>query len=53
MSQQIKIMLAYVVLHYEIQPLEEKRPVNRYLGDSITPPRDTKMMVRRRTLEQM
>ena len=47
-SQQLKLLIAYTALHYDIQPLEGKRPQSRVLGDSMVPPQNTVIKVRRR-----
>ncbi|KAI9375930.1 hypothetical protein BJX61DRAFT_492576 [Aspergillus egyptiacus] len=46
-SHLIKLLLAYVTIHYDIQPLKE-RPLNQVLGDHVIPPRQTTILVRRR-----
>lgn len=47
-AQQLKLLLAYVALNYDIQQLEGRRPLNRVIGDSMVPRRDTVIKVRRR-----
>ena len=46
-AHQLKLMLAYVTLNYDIQYLAQ-RPVNYVFGDSIIPPPTATMKVRRR-----
>ena len=46
-SNQLKLMLAYMSMNYEIQH-KGQRPVNWVLGDAIVPPETATMMVRRR-----
>ena len=46
-SHQLKLMLAYVTLNYDIQHIGQ-RPVNQVFGDSVIPSRTATMMVRRR-----
>lgn len=46
-AHQLKLMLAYVTLNYDIQYIAQ-RPVNRVFGDSIIPSPTATMMVRRR-----
>ena len=50
-SHLLKLMLAYVVLNYDIQPIDE-RPAEMMLGDFIVPSRNTMIKVRRRELIQ-
>jgi hypothetical protein len=45
----LKMMLAYIVLHYDIQPIGE-RPKNSVVGDANTPLQDVTLMVKRRKL---
>ena len=47
-AQQLKILLAYITLNYEIRPLEGGRPSYRVMGDTMVPPRNTVIRVRRR-----
>ena len=44
---QLKLMLAYIVSHYDIQPLKH-RPLNRNLGQNIIPPLSGTINVKRR-----
>lgn len=44
----LKLVLAYVVLNYDIQPID-KRPGEMMLGDFILPSRNTIIKVRRRS----
>lgn len=44
---QMKLILAYVVVNYDIQPIA-KRPVNWVFGDGLVPSLSAKMTVRRR-----
>lgn len=46
-AQQLKLMLAYIALHYEIRPLE-KRPSNVQVSDFSFPPLEATLEVRRR-----
>ncbi|MCJ1475959.1 hypothetical protein MMC13_004623 [Lambiella insularis] len=46
-AAEMKLMLAYMVLNYDIEPLAE-RPPGEWLGDTILPPRKAKIWVRRR-----
>lgn len=46
-AHQLKLLLAYVALNYDVQPLE-KRPLNRIFGDSIVPSQKATISVRRR-----
>ena len=48
MAFQLKLLLAYVVAHYDIEPLDS-RPINRIFGDAIVPSSTTKIKVRRRS----
>ena len=44
---QLKLLLAYVAVNYDVQPLE-KRPLNRIFGESIVPSQSGTISVRRR-----
>lgn len=46
-AHQMKLLLAYIALNYDIQPIE-RRPLNRIFGDSILPPTSATMTVKRR-----
>ena len=46
-AHQLKLLLAYIVLNYDIQHVAE-RPTNIVFGDSIVPRPSAKMTVRRR-----
>lgn len=46
-ANQMKLMLAYTSMNYEIQHMAH-RPVNWILGDAIIPSETATMMVRRR-----
>jgi hypothetical protein len=46
-SHELKMLLAYVTMHYEIEPLQE-RPVNSWVGPNILPPMKATIRVRRR-----
>lgn len=46
-AHQLKLMLAYITLNYDIQYITQ-RPVNYVFGDSFIPSRTATMMVRRR-----
>ncbi|MCJ1423252.1 hypothetical protein MMC29_001134 [Sticta canariensis] len=48
-SHLLKLMLAYVVLNYDIQPLD-KRPADILFADQMVPSRNTIIKVRRRKL---
>lgn len=43
----LKLMIAYIVLHYDIKPLDH-RPENISFGDASIPSFTTTIMVRRR-----
>jgi len=49
-ATQIKLILAYVVLHYEFVPLSQ-RPENQKIGAFNVPNMDMKMQTRRRKVE--
>ena len=49
-SHQLKLLLAYITLNYDIQHIAQ-RPVNQVFGDSLIPSRTATMMVRRRKHE--
>jgi hypothetical protein len=44
----LKLLIAYIVLHYDIKPLKH-RPANLSFGDASIPPFSTKILVRRRS----
>ena len=46
-AHQLKLLLAYIALNYDMQPLES-RPPNRIFGDSIVPSSTATISVRRR-----
>ena len=46
-SQILKLLMAYITLHYDIQPLEE-RPLNTVFGDTNIPNVSATIRVRRR-----
>ena len=46
-SQILKLLIAYITLHYDIQPLEE-RPLNTIFGDTNIPSMSATIRVRRR-----
>lgn len=46
-AHQLKLMLAYVVLNYDIQYMAQ-RPENFVFGDSLIPSQTASMKVRRR-----
>ncbi len=46
-SQILKLLIAYITLHYDIQPLEE-RPLNTIFGDTNIPSISATIRVRRR-----
>ena len=46
-AQILKLLVAYITLHYDIQPLEE-RPLNTVFGDTNIPSMSAKIRVRRR-----
>ncbi|KAF2859821.1 putative P450 monooxygenase [Piedraia hortae CBS 480.64] len=46
-QHELKMLLAYVLMNYEIQPLPE-RPPNQWLGTALVPPTKAKINVRRR-----
>lgn len=49
-SHLLKLIVAYITLHYDIQPLQF-RPANQVFGDTIVPPMNTILKVRRRKPE--
>ena len=46
-SQILKLLIAYITLHYDIQPLKE-RPLNTVFGDTNIPSISATIRVRRR-----
>ena len=46
-AHQLKLLLAYVALNYDVQPLK-KRPLNRIFGESIVPSQSGTISVRMR-----
>jgi cytochrome P450 len=46
-ANELKLLLAYVVLNYDIEPLAE-RPTGRWIGNAILPPMKATIKVRRR-----
>lgn len=46
-AQILKLLIAYITLHYDIQPLEE-RPLNTIFGDTNIPSMSATIRVRRR-----
>ncbi len=46
-AHQLKLLLAYIVLHYELQPREKVEL--KYVTDFVLPPVKEKVLVRRRT----
>ncbi|KAK0516828.1 hypothetical protein JMJ35_001431 [Cladonia borealis] len=46
-AQMLKLLIAYITLHYDIQPLE-KRPLNTVFGDTNIPSISATIRVRRR-----
>ena len=46
-SMEMKLLLAYMVMNYEIQPLES-RPPNSWIGSSSVPPMKARVKVRRK-----
>jgi hypothetical protein len=46
-TQQLKLVLAYVVLNYDIKPLAS-RPTNQWFINTQGPPLDCKITIRRR-----
>ena len=47
-AHELKLMLAYMVTHYDFEPLE-KRPPSKWIGTSLVPPLKEKVRIRRRT----
>ncbi|KAH8686129.1 cytochrome P450 [Tricladium varicosporioides] len=47
-AQEMKLLLAYIILNYDIKPLAE-RPPNQIIAGSILPPMKATMSIRRRT----
>ncbi|KAL1961582.1 hypothetical protein VTN77DRAFT_1434 [Rasamsonia byssochlamydoides] len=45
-AQELKLLLAYIVLNYDIRPLE-RRPKNVWIGDAVIPPLATKICASR------
>ena len=48
-SHLIKLLFAYIIIHYDIEPLKE-RPLNMIVGDHLIPSPWVKVSVRRRAL---
>lgn len=46
-STQIKMLLAYIIMNYDIEP-KAARPANRCVGQTIVPPLKATLSVRRR-----
>jgi len=51
-SHELKMLLAYATMFYEIEPLET-RPVNTWFGQHVIPPMKAKIRVRRRKAEDV
>lgn len=47
MNHELKMLLAYVLMNYEV-PYLEKRPENQWFGQSIVPPMKATIKVRRK-----
>lgn len=47
----VKLILAYFLLHYEIELAGEKRPVHYWWGISVSPPREAGFLVRRKDVD--
>jgi hypothetical protein len=47
LTSELKLLLAYVVMNYDVEPLA-KRPANYWIGGLILPLQGTKIRVRRR-----
>ena len=46
-AAQLKLMVAYMVLHYDIKPISEK-PKGQWFGETVLPPLKAKLSMRRR-----
>lgn len=51
-SHELKMLLAYATMFYEIEPLET-RPANMWFGQHVIPPMKAKIRVRRRRSDEM
>lgn len=51
-AQEVKIFMVYVLLNYEIRPLKQGRPSNKWFGDIVVPPTEAKISLRRRKLSE-
>lgn len=47
-AHELKMVIAYLVLNYDIKPLAE-RPATKWIGMNIIPAVDTRIEVRRRS----
>lgn len=48
---ELKAMLAYAILHYDLKLEGTTRPANRWYALSIFPPSDARLLVKRRVLD--
>lgn len=48
-ANQLKLTLAHIAMHYEIEPIE-KRPANKWFVGSMAPPLGETLRVRRRKI---
>ena len=46
-ATEMKLLLAYIVMNYDIKPMET-RPPNEFLGGNVLPPMKANIWVRRR-----
>lgn len=51
-SHELKMLLAYATMYYEIEPLET-RPANTWFGQHVIPPMKAKIRVRRRRSDEL
>ncbi|CAG8892933.1 unnamed protein product [Penicillium egyptiacum] len=49
-SHFMKLLFAYIMINYELEPLEGGRPLNKVVGDHLIPPIQVSIRVRRRAL---
>ncbi|KAK5655624.1 hypothetical protein OQA88_5555 [Cercophora sp. LCS_1] len=47
-ANELKLMLAHLVLNYDFEPLEKSRPKNMWFGLTRVPPMEAKIRIRRR-----
>lgn len=51
-AHELKMILAYMTMYYEIEPLE-KRPESTWMGSTVLPPMTATIRVRRRKAEEL